>query len=47
MIKFFKHKQVVIASTAWQSFKLELEANRLPRRSTSRNDNAIEHDKIL
>jgi hypothetical protein len=32
MVKFFRHKQVVIASKAWQSLKLELETNRLLRR---------------
>jgi len=38
MIKFLRHNQVVIASKAWQSLKLDLESNRLPRRYAPRND---------
>lgn len=34
-------KRTVIASKAWQSFKLELKTNRLLRRLATRNDRTL------
>ncbi len=41
MIKFFRHIITVIASEAWQSYKLSIKTNRLPRLFVPRNDKTI------
>ena len=44
MNKFFSRLETVIASVAWQSFKLALETFRLTRRFTPLNDYTLSYD---